>query len=76
MAEDAQAESNLFRRFRDLAAGRTVLLISHRFSTIRMADRILVLEDGQITESGSHAELVALGGRYATLYELQAGRYT
>ncbi|MGH2353675.1 MAG: ATP-binding cassette domain-containing protein, partial [Chloroflexota bacterium] len=74
-ALDAQAESDLFHRFRALAAGRTVLLISHRFSTVRMADRILVLEGGQIIESGSHAELMAQGGRYATLYELQAGRY-
>ena len=52
-----------------------MLLISHRFSTVRMADRILVLEGGQIVEEGGHAELVALGGRYATLYEMQAGRY-
>ena len=74
-ALDAQAESELFRRFRELAAGRTVLLISHRFSTVRMADRILVLEDGAIIEDGSHEALLALGGRYATLYEMQAGRY-
>ena len=74
-ALDAQAEAELFARFRQLAAGRTVLLISHRFSTVRMADRILVLEDGRIIEQGSHAELVAKGGRYAGLYELQAGRY-
>jgi ATP-binding cassette subfamily B protein len=52
-----------------------VLLISHRFSTVRMADRILYLDQGRIAESGSHEELVALGGRYATLYEMQAGRY-
>jgi ATP-binding cassette, subfamily B, bacterial len=52
-----------------------VLLISHRFSTVRMADRILVLEDGAIIEDGSHEALLALGGRYATLYEMQAGRY-
>ena len=74
-ALDAQAEYELFQRFRELAAGRTVLLISHRFSTVRMADRILVLEGGRIVEDGSHAELVALGGRYATLYMMQAGRY-
>jgi ATP-binding cassette, subfamily B, bacterial len=74
-ALDAQAEYELFRRFRELAAGRTVLLISHRFSTVRMADRILVLEDGAIIEDGSHEALLALGGRYATLYEMQAGRY-
>jgi ATP-binding cassette, subfamily B, bacterial len=74
-ALDAQAEYELFQRFRTLAEGRTVLLISHRFSTVRMADRILMLEGGQIVEDGSHEQLVALGGRYATLYELQAGRY-
>jgi ATP-binding cassette subfamily B protein len=74
-ALDAQAEYELFQRFRELAAVRTVLLISHRFSTVRMADRILVLEGGFIIEDGSHAELVALGGRYATLFEMQAGRY-
>jgi ATP-binding cassette subfamily B protein len=74
-ALDAQAEYELFQRFRELAAGRTVLLISHRFSTVRMADRILVLERGAIVESGSHAQLVAQGGRYAALFEMQAGRY-
>jgi ATP-binding cassette, subfamily B, bacterial len=74
-ALDAQAEYELFRRFRALAVGRTVLLISHRFSTVRMADRILVLEGGRIIEDGSHEALLALGGRYATLFEMQAGRY-
>ena len=74
-ALDAQAEYELFQRFRLLAEGRTVLLISHRFSTVRMADRILVLEDGRISEAGTHDELIELGGRYATLYEMQAGRY-
>jgi ABC-type multidrug transport system fused ATPase/permease subunit len=56
-------------------AGKTTLLISHRFSTVRMADHILVLEDGRIVEAGSHEELLALGGQYATLYKMQAGRY-
>ena len=51
------------------------VLISHRFSTVRMADRILVLEGGRVTEDGSHEELVALGGRYAELFELQAKGY-
>jgi len=50
-------------------------VISHRFSTVRMADQILVLEDGRIIEAGSHDELLALGRRYAALYEMQAGRY-
>jgi len=74
-ALDAEAGYQLFQRFRELVAEKTALLISHRFSTVRMADHILVLEDGQILESGSHEELVALGGRYASLYEMQAGRY-
>ncbi len=56
-------------------AGKTALLISHRFSTVRMADQILVLEGGRIVEAGRHDELVALGRRYAELYEMQAGRY-
>ena len=74
-ALDAEAEFRLFERFRQLVAGKTALIISHRFSTVRMADHILVLEEGRITESGSHAELVSLGGRYAELFEMQAGRY-
>ena len=74
-ALDAKAEYQLFLRFRELAKGKTALLISHRLSTVRMADRILVLEDGRIVEEGSHAELVARRGRYAALYEMQAGRY-
>ncbi|MGI8912993.1 MAG: ABC transporter ATP-binding protein [Chloroflexota bacterium] len=74
-ALDAQAEHDLFQRFRELAGGRTVLLISHRFSTVRMADRILFLEGGRIIENGTHEALLALGGRYATLFEMQAGVY-
>jgi ATP-binding cassette subfamily B protein len=74
-ALDAEAEYQLFERFRELVAGKTALLISHRFSTVRMADHILVLEGGRILESGSHDALVALGGRYASLFEMQAGRY-
>ena len=74
-ALDAEAEYRLFERFRQLVAGKTALIISHRFSTVRMADHILVLENGRISEAGSHAELVSLGGRYAELFEMQAGRY-
>jgi ATP-binding cassette subfamily B protein len=74
-ALDAEAEARLFERFRELVAGRTALLISHRFSTVRMADHILVLEDGRVVEAGSHDDLVGLGGRYARLFEMQAGRY-
>ena len=74
-ALDARAEYEVFLRFRELSRGRTCLIISHRFSTVRMADRIVVLDDGRVEEAGSHAELVALGGRYATLFELQASGY-
>ncbi|SRR5579885_3190840 len=74
-ALDAQAEYELFARLKALAAGRTTLFISHRFSTVRMADRILVLEGGRLIEAGSHAELMALGGRYAELFDLQASSY-
>ena len=74
-ALDAEAEYRLFEQFRELVVGKTALLISHRFSTVRMADHIIVLEEGKAIEAGSHDELVAQGGRYATLYEMQAGRY-
>jgi ATP-binding cassette subfamily B protein len=74
-ALDARAEYEIFQRFRDLSRGRTAVLISHRFSTVRMADRILVLEGGQVVESGSHEALLAQGGRYAELFELQAAGY-
>ena len=72
---DARAEYEVFERFADLTRGRMAVLISHRFSTVRMADRILVLADGAIEEEGSHHQLVALGGRYAELFELQAAGY-
>jgi ATP-binding cassette subfamily B protein len=74
-ALDARAEYEVFQRFRDLSRGRTALLISHRFSTVRMADRIIVLENGRVAESGSHGELLGLRGRYAELFELQAVGY-
>jgi ATP-binding cassette subfamily B protein len=74
-ALDAPTEQALFRQFLQLAADRTTILISHRFSTVSMADRILFLEAGAIVEEGTHAELVARGGRYAGLFELQASRY-
>jgi ATP-binding cassette subfamily B protein len=72
---DAEAEHALFLRFRALTEGKMVLLISHRFSTVRMADRILVLANGRIDELGTHAELVARQGRYAHLFALQAAGY-
>jgi ATP-binding cassette, subfamily B, bacterial len=74
-ALDARAEYEIFRSFVELARNRMTLLISHRFSTVRMADRILVLERGEIREYGSHADLLALGGRYAELFHLQANGY-
>ncbi|MCJ2062375.1 ABC transporter ATP-binding protein/permease [Methylobacterium sp. J-088] len=74
-ALDAQAEHDVFARFRELSAGRAAVLISHRFSTVRMADRILVLEGGRVLEEGSHAALMARGGRYAELFTLQAEGY-
>ena len=72
---DARAEYEVFRRFAELTKGRMAVLISHRFSTVRMADRILVLQDGRIREQGTHKHLVALGGQYAELFELQAAGY-
>jgi ATP-binding cassette subfamily B protein len=66
----------VFERFAELTAGKTAVLISHRFSTVRMADRILVLEDGTVRERGTHAELVAADGLYAELFRLQARGYT
>lgn len=74
-ALDAEAEYEIFERFRTLTAGRTTILISHRFPTVRMADSIVVIEGGKVREQGSHAELVAQGGRYAQLFQLQARGY-
>jgi ATP-binding cassette subfamily B protein len=72
---DARSEFEVFERFAELTFGKMALLISHRFSTVRMADRIVVLESGRIVEEGRHDQLVALGGRYAAMFELQAASY-
>jgi ATP-binding cassette subfamily B protein len=74
-ALDARAEYNVFERFAELTKGKSAVLISHRFSTVRMADRILVLEKGELVEIGSHEELLLKGGRYAELFDLQAAGY-
>jgi ATP-binding cassette, subfamily B, bacterial len=74
-ALDAVAEAEVFARFDDLSRGKMALLISHRFSTVRKSDRIVVLEGGRIYEEGTHDQLVAHGGRYASLFELQAASY-
>jgi ATP-binding cassette, subfamily B, bacterial len=74
-ALDARAEYQVFLRFSELTAGRMAVLISHRFSTVRMADRILVLRDGELVEQGTHEALVELGGLYAELFQLQAAGY-
>ncbi len=74
-ALDAMAEYEVFQRFAELTEGKIALLISHRFSTVRMADRILGLEDGKIGEQGTHDELMGSGGRYSSMFELQAASY-
>ncbi len=74
-ALDARSEFEVFERFKELSDGKTAVLISHRFSSVRMADRILVLADGKVESSGTHAQLMAQGGRYAELFELQAAGY-
>jgi ATP-binding cassette, subfamily B, bacterial len=72
---DARSEYEVFQRFAELTAGKSALLISHRFSTVRMADRIIVLEKGRIAEQGSHGQLLSQGGRYSDMFELQAAGY-
>jgi ATP-binding cassette subfamily B protein len=74
-AMDARAEAQIFEQFRALARERMVILISHRFSTVRMADQIIVIQGGEILERGSHDQLMALNGHYAQLFQLQARGY-
>ncbi len=74
-ALDADTEHHIFTRFRELTAKRSTLLISHRFSTVRMADRILVLQNARILEAGNHNELIRMRGRYSEMYSKQAGMY-
>ena len=74
-ALDARSEYEVLRRFKELSEGKTAILISHRFSSVRMADRILVLADGKVEAAGTHKELVSRPGRYSELFELQAAGY-
>jgi ATP-binding cassette, subfamily B, bacterial len=74
-ALDARSEFEVFRRFSELTAGKTALLISHRFSTVRTVDRIIVLAHGRVAEEGNHDQLTSLGGRYAEMFEMQASSY-
>lgn len=75
-AQDAEAEAELFRRYRDLMVGKLALLITHRFNTVRFADRILVLEGGRLVEDGTHEQLIRRGGRYASMFLTQAEAYS
>ncbi len=72
---DVRGEMEIFRRLLDATSQRTTIIVSHRFSTVRLANRIAVVEDGRVVELGTHAELMAMGGRYRTMYELQAQRF-
>src|SRR5208337_1743482 len=74
-ALDARSEFQVFQRFAELTAGKMALFISHRFSTVRSADRIVVIEGGRVAEDGDHEQLTHLGGRYAEMFEMQAGSY-
>jgi len=74
-ALDARSEFEVFQRFAELTAGKSALFISHRFSTVRMADRIIVLQNGRVAEDGNHETLLNLGGRYAEMFEMQAANY-
>jgi ATP-binding cassette subfamily B protein len=75
-ALDAKAEHDMYMRFHELTEGKMTVLISHRFSTVKIADRILLLENGKICEDGTHDELMALNGSYANMYKLQAEKYS
>jgi ATP-binding cassette subfamily B protein len=74
-AIDAKAEAEIFAHFKDIAASKISIIISHRFSTVRMADHIVVLEKSEIVEEGNHEELLQANGQYATLFNLQAQGY-
>ncbi len=74
-ALDARSELEVFERFAELTEGKMALLISHRFSTVRMADRIVVLSGGRLIEEGNHQQLMASGGVYAGMFEMQAASY-
>jgi ATP-binding cassette subfamily B protein len=74
-ALDARSEFEVFKRFKELSKGKTAILISHRFSSVRMADRILVLANGTVEAAGTHEELISQPGRYSELFELQAAGY-
>ena len=75
ISDECQGRSEVFQHFQSMAREQILILISHRFSTVRQADRIAVMEAGRIIEMGSHEELMALRGRYAHLFELQAAAY-
>ena len=74
-ALDAKAEVEVYKRFRDMSEGKSVLLISHRLGSARLADRIIFLKDGRVAEQGTHDELIAMKGAYAKLYSIQADWY-
>jgi ATP-binding cassette subfamily B protein len=74
-ALDARGEAEVYERFLELTRGSTTIVISHRFSTVRRADRIVVIDGGRVVEDGTHDSLLSAGGRYADLYQLQASRF-